>query len=255
MSRKERILYQFPISHYCEKTRWNLDAKGLPYVLRNLVPGVHLFVVKRLMGKGNHTVPVLRDQGKTIGDSVAIAAHLEQAYPERPLLPEGAADRARALELEAYFGKNAGRAVRQWLYGHLVQREGSAVAVMLEEYPAPVRVLGRVMARRIEGVLRKQYRLTPEGLETARATMIAVFERIELETQNDPTRYLVGGALSIADITAASLLGPLLAPPGSPWDSKEGKAQETEAIRALRAELSTRPGWAWVLARYAHDRR
>jgi hypothetical protein len=23
----ERTLYQFPISHYCEKTRWNLDAK------------------------------------------------------------------------------------------------------------------------------------------------------------------------------------------------------------------------------------
>ena len=24
-----RVLYVFPVSHYCEKTRWNLDAKGL----------------------------------------------------------------------------------------------------------------------------------------------------------------------------------------------------------------------------------
>ena len=253
MSRKERILYQFPISHYCEKTRWNLDAKGLPYLVRNLVPGVHVLVVKRLVG--DHTVPVLVDHGKAIGDSAAIAAHLEKAYPERPLLPRSEADRARALELEAYFGKDTGRATRQWMYGQLVQHTGDAPAVMLEQYPAPVRLIGRLLARRIEGALRKQYRLHPEGIASARAKIIAAFERIELETQGDPARYLVGDALSIADITAAALLSPLVAPPGSTYDSKEGNARETPAIRAFRAELSTRPGWAWVLARYKDDRR
>ncbi len=253
MSRKERILYQFPISHFCEKTRWNLDAKGLPYVVRDLVPGVHLLRVKRLTR--GHTVPVLVDQGKAIGDSVAIAAHLEQAYPARPLLPAGEADRARALELEAYFSKNAGRAVRQWLYGQLVQSPGSAGAVMLERYSAPVRLVGRLIGKAIEGTLRKQYRLHPEGIAAARATIVEVFERIELLTQSDPARYLVGNALSIADISAAALLSPLVAPPGSTYDSNEGKANETPAIRAFRAELSTRPGWAWVLARYAADRR
>jgi len=253
MSRKERILYQFPISHFCEKTRWNLDAKGLPYVVRNLVPGLHLFVVKRIT-KG-HTVPVLVDQGQAFGDSAAISAHLEQAYPTRPLVPTGEADRARVLELEAYFSKSAGRAVRQWLYGQLVQTPGSVGAVMLERYPAPVRLVGRLIGKAIEGTLRKQYRLHPEGIAAARATLIEVFERIELETQSDPTRYLVGDALSIADITAAALLSPLVAPPGSTYDSKEGKAHESAAIRAFRAELSTRPGWAWVLARYAGDRR
>ena len=252
MSRKERILYQFPISHYCEKTRWNLDAKGLPYLVRNLIPGLHVLVVKRLVG--DHTVPVLVDHGKAVGDSAKIAAHLEQAYPDKPLLPRNEADRARAIELEAYFGKDAGRASRQWCYGELVARAGAAPAVMLEEYPAPVRFVGRLLAKRIEGVLRKQYRLHPEGIAAARAKLIAAFERIEKETQSDPSRYLVGDALSLADITAASLLSPLVAPPGSPYDSKEGKAQETPAIRAFRAELSSRPGWAWVLARYKNDR-
>lgn len=253
MSRKDRLLYQFPISHYCEKTRWNLEAKGLPYEVKNLVPGVHRLAVKRLTGKG--TVPVLLDRGKYIADSGAIAAYLEQAYPDKPLLPAGEADRARALEIEVFFSKNAGRAVRQWLYGQLVQTPGSAVAVMLEEYPLPVRFLGRAISSRIEGALRKQYRLNPEGLAAASATIVAAFERIEQETQSDPTRYLVGQALSLADITAASLLAPLVAPPGSTWDSEEGRGRSTEAIRAFRAELSSRPGWAWVLARYAHDRR
>lgn len=253
MSRKEHLLYQFPISHYCEKTRWNLEAKGMPYEVRNLVPGVHRLVVKRLTGK--RTVPMLLDRGKPIADSRAIAAHLEQAYPGKSLLPANEADRARALELEEYFDKNAGRAVRQWLYGQLVQTSGSAVAVMLEAYSAPVRLLGRALGSQIEGVLRKLYRLDPEGIAAASATILAVFERIELETQSDPRRYLVGDALSIADISAAALLGPLVAPPGSTWDSKEGRARETAAIREFRAELSTRPGWAWVLNRYANDRR
>jgi glutathione S-transferase len=252
MSRKERLLYQFPISHYCEKTRWNLEAKGVPYEVRNLVPGVHRLTVKRLTGK--RTVPMLLDRGKPIADSQAIAAHLEQAYPDKPLLPANEADRARALELEEYFDKNTGRAVRQWMYGQLVKTPGSSVAVMLEAYSAPVRLLGHALESRIEGLLRKQYRLNPEGIATARSTILAAFDRIELETQSDPSRYLVGDALSIADISAASLLGPLVAPPGSTWDSKEGRARETVLIREFRAELSTRPGWAWVLNRYA-DRR
>ena len=253
MSRKERLLYQFPLSHYCEKTRWNLDAKRLPYAVRDLIPGIHILVAKRLTGK--RTVPVLLDRGEAVADSSAIAAHLEQAYPDRPLLPAAEADRARALDLEAYFDKKAGRAARQWLYGQLIQTPGSAVAVMLEAYPAPLRLLGRAFGSRIEGELRKMYRLDAEGISAARLTLIAGFERVELETQSDPRRYLVGSALSIADITAASLLGPVVAPPGSPWDTKEGRAHETAPIRELRAELSTRPGWAWVLARYAGDRR
>ena len=53
----ERTLYQFPISHYCEKTRWHLDAKGLPYVTKNLVPGVHRLVLRRSLGLRDATVP------------------------------------------------------------------------------------------------------------------------------------------------------------------------------------------------------
>ena len=54
-----RVLHQFPISHYCEKTRWHLDWKGLTYTTRNLLPGVHLVVNRRLGGAG--TVPLLVD--------------------------------------------------------------------------------------------------------------------------------------------------------------------------------------------------
>jgi glutathione S-transferase len=36
-----RVLYQFPLSHYCEKARWLLDHKELDYVAHNLIPGFH----------------------------------------------------------------------------------------------------------------------------------------------------------------------------------------------------------------------
>lgn len=249
----ERILYQFPVSHYCEKTRWNLDAKGLAYTEENLLPGLHQRTTRRLSGV--RTVPVLVDRGHAVGDSAAIALHLDRAYPERALLPLDEADRARALELEAWFGKHAGRAVRQWMYGELVRKRGAATTVFLERYPAPLRGMSWLFAPLFELGLRKQYRLDEPGIARARATLDEVFDRLENETDRDPARYLVGGALSIADIAAASLMGPLVAPIGSPWASLRERAEVPAPIRALRAMLSTRPGWAWVEARYRDDRR
>ena len=66
-----RILYQFPISHYCEKSRWQLDHKGLPYVTRNLLPGPHR--LRTPLMANIDTLPVLRDGKRTVGDSTRIA--------------------------------------------------------------------------------------------------------------------------------------------------------------------------------------
>ena len=161
----------------------------------------------------------------------------------------------RALELEAWFGKHAGRAIRQWMYGELVRKRGAATKVFLERYPASLRGLSWLLAPLFELGLRKQYRLDEAGIARARATVDEVFDRLEQETASDPSRYLVGDALSIADIAAASLIGPLVAPLGSPWASLRTEPEVPAPIQALRAALSTRPGWAWVEARYRDDRR
>ena len=252
MSGPDRILYQFRISHYCEKTRWNLDAKRLPYRVENLVPGLHLFTTRRLGQVA--TVPVLLDGGAAVGDSTTIAAHLERAYPERPLLPASEPLRARALELEAYFGKYAGRAVRQWMYCQIGQQPGAMAALVTEGYSPAVRFAGKVAAPLLERAMRRQYRLNAEGSARSRATLGEVLDRLERETDGDPARYLAGDALSIADIAAASLLGPLVAPPGSPWAATTSSERAQGPIDALRAELGQRPAWAWVTARYARDR-
>ena len=57
-----RILYQFPISHYCEKVRWAMDHKGLEYKLKNLLPGLHLKTTRKMAKKSS--VPILVDTNK-----------------------------------------------------------------------------------------------------------------------------------------------------------------------------------------------
>ena len=87
-------LYQFPISHYCEKVRWALDYKGLDYTSKNLLPGIHLIVIKKIAQRSS--VPVLVDGEKIIQNSADIIDHLDRSYPGKPLTPADA-----ALEQEA----------------------------------------------------------------------------------------------------------------------------------------------------------
>src|SRR5258706_11916413 len=127
-----RVLHQFPLSHYCEKSRWHLDWKGLPYETRDLIPGVHRFVNRRLGGAG--TVPLLVDDGRVVSDSTNISVYLDERYPERPLLPKQGPDRERCEELESYFDDALGPAVRRWAYGIAMQTPGLARNLFFSGY-------------------------------------------------------------------------------------------------------------------------
>jgi glutathione S-transferase len=95
------------------------------------------------------------------------------------------------------------------------------------------------------------YRIDDAGIETASREIDASIDRLEQLIDGDPDRYLVGDGLTLADITAASLLGPLVAPPSSPWPLDQPVPASFEARReALRA----RPAGKWLLKRYEKDR-
>ena len=71
------VLYQFPISHFCEKARWALDYKGLDYTTKNLLPGLHVKTTKKLAARSS--VP-----GTFAGDPVA-----SSRYPRLDLATAG----------------------------------------------------------------------------------------------------------------------------------------------------------------------
>ncbi|ATB31665.1 glutathione S-transferase family protein [Melittangium boletus] len=255
MSASGRILYQFPISHFSEKSRWNLDAKGISYRVHNLIPGLHLLVTKRLTKGVSGTVPILVDEEQVIHDSTDIALYLERAYPATPaLIPSTAAERERVLELEDYFDTIVGKNVRRWVYAQLFDGNVDVRPLMFGALSPPVRLLGHAMYPLIRRTIRRQYIQTPAKVEASRVKLMEGIERLEGEIQGDPSRYLVGSSLSIADITAAALYAPMMMPEASPYALQPGQAVPP-ALAEMRARLLARPAGQWFLRRYQEDRR
>jgi len=242
-------LHQFPRSHFCEKVRWHLDAKGLTYKVRNLFPGTHARINRRLVGKTS--VPLLVDGDRVIHDSSAIGLYLEATYPGQQLLPDDAGLRALVLALQTYFDTAVGPAVRHWVYGHVLRKRGAAAKLFFKGYSPTVRWTGRVLSSLFERRMTRMYPGDDASLAAAETALLDGIERLENTLEQDPNRYLVGHVLTLADVTAAALLAPVVGPPGSPWSDVD---LLPEPVVAMRERLRNRVAGQWVLQRYARDR-
>ena len=94
-----RIIGSF-VSPYVRKVLACLELKRLSYEVDPITPFFGGDEFERLSPL--RRIPVLIDGDVSICDSSVICAYLDEAYPERPLLPPGPADRARARWLEEY---------------------------------------------------------------------------------------------------------------------------------------------------------
>jgi len=88
------------VSPYVRKVLACLNLKGLDYEIDPITPFFGNDEYQRLSPL--RRIPVLVDGGVSICDSSVICAYLDEAYPERPLLPSDPKDRARARWLEEY---------------------------------------------------------------------------------------------------------------------------------------------------------
>jgi len=91
-------LYQFRCSHFCEKVRWALDYKGIPYTQKNLLPGFHIKAARKLAPKS--CLPILVDGETIVRDSTSIISFLDRRSPDRPLTPRDPTEAKEALEWE-----------------------------------------------------------------------------------------------------------------------------------------------------------
>lgn len=97
-------------------------------------------------------------------------------------------------------------------------------------------------------IVRHDYNVTDKTAEQARAQIVAAMDRLESELQ--PSGYLVGDVFTVADLTAAALFTPVLASPQRPYAPRTLAPQLLE----LREQLSARAGGEWVAEMYAHHR-
>jgi maleylpyruvate isomerase len=99
------VLAGFFRSGTSHRVRIALGLKGLPYAYQaiSLPRGEHLSdAYLQLNPQG--LVPVLQVEGKAFSQSPAILEWLEETFPDPPLLPAGADDRARVRAMAAMIG-------------------------------------------------------------------------------------------------------------------------------------------------------
>jgi glutathione S-transferase len=243
------VLWQLRTSIFSEKGRWALDYKGLAHRRKDLRPGFHSLIL-RVRGRGT-TVPVLDLNGRSIRDTTAIIAALEELQPDPPLYPADPAAREQALELEEFFDEQCGHEVRRVTLDPIIRDAALVREGFLGDAPRLMRTLAPVMHPVVERQVRRRYGIDDARVEFAIGKVLAAFDRVE--SQLRPSGYLVGDRFSVADLAGASLLGPLVMPPEypeGPWE----RAPVPAELASFHESVSHREGFQWVLEMYRRHR-
>lgn len=198
-------LIQIPFSHNCLKVRRALHLKGLAYETQDIAP-LDRTPVRRASGQG--LVPVLVDGARVVSDSTAILLYLEATYPERPLLPAEPALRAECLVLEDWADAAFMALTRRLAYWSILASPGALEDRFFPGARGAARWWkGRVARKRVC----RRFRLSADQnlRDEADARRLAALA-VERLGERD---YLVGDALSVADLALAAMSAPLQAAP------------------------------------------
>jgi glutathione S-transferase len=241
------LLWHLKVSNYNEKARWALDHKGVPHRRRAVLPGAHRRHAKRLYG--GSTFPVLEWNGKVLGDSTEIIAELERRHPSPPLYPAGARERAEALALEDFFDEELGPYSRMIVLHHMSAGADLFGGAFAPDMGPRLRAVARAAFPLTRRRLVAQFGLDEAGIERAYAKVRAAGERFVRAA--GARGYLVGDEFTVADLTLASLIAPLVAPAQFPYPQPQRNHPLLEEPRRALAEFGLVD---WTREMYARHR-
>ena len=205
MPEPKPVLYQFPISHYCEKARWALEFKGVDYELVNLVPGPHRSSLKKL-GATHSFTPVLVDHMKVVQGSEPIIDHLESKTKHPPLTPTDPEASSMAHEWARFADQNIGVPLRLYFYFHILPQRRLAINLLTENCPWWSKPLYTLTFPAIRKAMRLGMKINPENALKSRETLLRSLDQVaERLTGRD---YLVDSRFTRADLAVVSLLAP-----------------------------------------------
>jgi glutathione S-transferase len=241
------ILWHLKVSHYNEKARWALDHKGVRHVRKPAVPGRHVAIAKKLTG--GRTFPVLVLDGRAIGDSTRIIEALEERYPDPALYPADSAARRRALELEDYFDEQLGAYTRRLAVHHMLPDRDLILGGFFQDVtggPRRALVAGYPAVRRAMS----------SNLDVNERTVAPAFEKLReagerFSAELQPSGYLVGDGFTVADLTLAALLSPVVAPEQFPYPQPQ---RAHPAFAPLREAVAEHGLGDWTREIYARHR-
>jgi glutathione S-transferase len=243
------VLWEIKVSHYSEKVRWALDYKGVEHQRRSPPPGPHmLFALAKSRG-ASKTFPLLDLDGATYSDSTEILAALEERWPEAPLYPEDPAERRRALALEDFFDEQVGPYTRLYAWHEITRDRETAARMLQNDLPGFMRPAASRLVPVAAAFLNVRFGVkSDEAATEARAKIGAGFDRLEAELGD--AGHLVGDSFTVADLTAAALLYPVVLPAAGPQ-----LPEPPAAYREFQAEFADRPGFAYVEEMFRRHRK
>lgn len=244
-----RILYQFPLSHYCEKARWLLDHKQLDYVAHNLIPGVHRAFAQ--LKTGQNILPILKDQERWIADSTQIALYLDETYPEHALLRSDPKLREQALAINAQ-ANELGLHVRRWGLAQSLSQSDEPLEIMIGE-KGYLRQFEKFSKPILKSLVSKSYQLDEEKVLSSKQKIQELVTALNQTLVDNGGRYMVGHRFGLADIAVCSMLGPLLELDATPWE-REPEIKQSDEFNQYKQSLIDLPLGQYVLRIYATER-
>jgi len=122
-------------------------------------------------------------------------------------------------------------------------------ALFVSHASPAVQLAHRAMSPVIGAVMRKQMNITPASAEIARHKTLEAMDRLTKDL--GPSGYLVGDRFTVADLTAAALLSPLVRPPEFPY--KASMPLPDPGVKVMES-ASNHPAFKWTLKIYREHR-
>ena len=201
-------LFHVPLSPFCRKVRLVLAEKKIDVELveERYWEADPDFMRRNPAGK----VPILKMNGRTMPDSMAICEYLEEKYPNPPLMPQSPEGRYEVRRLVAWFDDKFHHEVTSKLLYERVNRK-----LMKSGYPVAANVKS--------GSKAIKYHLD---------YMAWLLDR---------RRWLAGDAMTLADFAAAAHLSALDYTSDVDWNRHE-------VVKDWYAKIKSRPAFRSLLA-------
>ena len=258
-SRDRIVLHQFRTSNFSEKARWALDFKRLPYQIVNYIPGAHEAAIRTLSGQT--TAPVLQTATQVVIGSAAIIEFLDRKRPDPALYPFRVTDRSRALEVQRSWDLQMGPAARLLLFASVAAAMDSAANKLVGDDATDRRRRYRAALAFLGGVTLDDPTLGegvywPVGTDDpakVRAACDSVSRGLDWLAANiNADGQLITPGFTVADLTCAALLTPLIE---IPHPALVSPVTPPAPVLALRKEYQQHPAVHWVQMQYKRHRR